>query len=1089
MKKIFTTTHWKRFSGLRIPILILGICSFLQTQSLNANNVLQDDEKVITGVITDANTGEALPGVSILIKGTTTGSITDVDGKFTLNAKSSDILVFSFVGFLSEEIPVGNQTEISISLTPDIIGLDEIVVIGYGVQKKKLVTGANLNVSGEDIQALNTTSSMDALKGLSPGVSITQNSGVPGAGNKVFIRGIGTIGNYKPLYIVDGIAMGDIDHLSPSDIEDIDVLKDAASAAIYGSRAANGVILVTTKKGKFNTATSVNYSGYYGWQNAYNLPEMLNAKQYSEIINRASINAGGDSIDFASRGVPYWDEIEDGTYEGTNWLELSRHKNAPVQSHSLNITGGSEHSTFSLGTSYFEQQGILGKQANNDYKRIGLRLNSEHILFKKNERNLVVIGQNLTYTNESNPTMRTGSIYWSDIRNMMATDPFLPMYAEDEDDPAYPYHFASTWTSGNVVNPIASMENNSRWNTNNNNTITGNAYLEIEPLKKLKIRSSFGINNWYGSSRHWEPVHRLGNNAQSNRDRDYLDQNMWSGYSWTSTSTASYDFNINSNHSFSILAGAEFLKTAADLNIEGHNENSVYGKYEYAYLDNFDPLDATNVTWAGFGSKDKYGWTLISYFGRLTYNFKETYLLNATLRYDGSSNFDRGNRWGTFPSFSAGWILSNEDFMQSTASWLSFMKLRASWGQNGNQDVGRSFAYQASITREGYNYFFGPDHSARTPGSTPSQVPNSGIHWETSEQTNVGTDMGLLNNKLQFSFDWYRKDTKDWLIEAPASSMNGTLPPVVNGGNIRNSGIEAMVRWSHQIGDFKYSVSGTFAYNKNEMTSIPSADSIYHGPASQLGNNTTEMFRCEEGKPVGFFWGYQTAGVIQDEEDLVAYNSQGTAIGDSAYYAYNTLFPGDLKFVDTNGDGVINSDDKVMIGSPHPDVIVGLQISLEYKGIYLNLTGYGQFGHQIAKSYRSADSPYENWTTEVYETWNGPGTSNRLPRVVQGGRRSWNDISDIYIYDADFFRISNVTIGYDLKELIKALPAKEFRIYGAVNNLYVFTKYNGMDPEVGYAPAETYDEDPTNDYEWGGGIDIGAYPSARTFMVGVNITF
>ena len=1067
------------FSGL------LFLLTVLYPENLFANSFKQD--KTISGTVTDGTTNEPLPGVTVVVKGTNAGTITDINGKFSIQASPEDILVFSFVGYLSEEITVGDQTVLKIVLAPDIIDLDELIVIGYGVQKKKLSTGANLNVSGDDIQALNTTGSMDALKGLSPGVTISQNSGIPGAGNKIFIRGIGTTGNFAPLYIVDGIALEDIDYLSPSDIESIDVLKDAASAAIYGSRGANGVILVTTKRGQFNTAPTVNYSGYYGWQNVYRPPEVLNAQQYIEIQNRASINAGGDSIDFANAGIPYWDEIQNGTYKGTNWFELSTQKNAPVQSHALNITGGSEYSVYSLGVSYYDQQGVIGKQANNDYKRINLRLNSEHVLFRKNEQKLVVLGENLTYTNESNPTLRAGNLYWSDVRNMITTDPLLPMYAENEEDQAYPYHYAIDWTSGNVVNPIASMVNNSNWNTNNNNKITGNAYLEVQPILNLKLRSSFGINNWYSSSRHWEPAYHLG--TQTFEDNDYLRQDMSSGYTWTSTSTASYDFRIRNMHSFGILAGAEFMRNASTLNIWGENRNSIYKSYEYAYLDNFDPLDVTNVTLANFGSKDEYGWAMISYFGRLIYDFKETYLLNATLRYDGSSNFDRGHRWGLFPSFSAGWVLSNEDFMQNTISWLNFMKLRFSWGQNGNQDVGRKFAYQSNISTEGNNYFFGPDHSIITVGSTPYQVPNSGIHWETSEQTNVGTDMYMLGNKLQFSFDWYRKDTKDWLIEAPASSMDGTNPPVVNGGNVRNSGIETMVRWNNREGDLKYSIAGTFAYNKNVMVSIPNSDSIIHGPVNQLGNNTTEMFRCEVGKPIGFFWGYATDGVIQDEADLIAYNSQGTAIGDSAYFPYSSLAPGDLKFVDTNGDGEITSDDKVMIGDPHPDFIFGLQLSVEYKGIYLNLTGYGQAGMQVAKSYRSSDSQFDNWTTEVYETWNGPETSDRLPRVYRGGGRNWNYISDIYIYDADFFRISNLTIGYDLKRLFDALPTREFRIYGAVNNLHTFTRYNGMDPEVSYAPSNRYDNDPENDYEWGGGIDLGIYPQARTYMVGVNITF
>ena len=351
--------------------------------------------------------------------------MTDIDGKYAITASPQDVLSFSFVGYLAEEYAVEDKTVLDVTLDEDIIGLDEVVVIGYGTQKKKLNTGANLNVSGDDIQAMNTTGSMDALKGLSPGVSITQNSGVPGSGNKISIRGIGTIGNYAPLYIVDGIAVGDIDNLSPSDIETLDILKDAASAAIYGSRGANGVVLVTTKKGKKNTKPIVSYNGYYGWQNVVNPPQLLNAQEYVAAMDEANESSGFPRDNYATQ-VPIGHKIESGEWEGTNWFNEIEEKNAPVQSHSLNITGGSERSVFSLSGSYLNQQGILGKQVNNDYERINLRLNSEHILFQtKSGRDIVTLGENLTYTNEKNPTIRTGNIYWNDLHNMLVTSPFL----------------------------------------------------------------------------------------------------------------------------------------------------------------------------------------------------------------------------------------------------------------------------------------------------------------------------------------------------------------------------------------------------------------------------------------------------------------------------------------------------------------------------------------------------------------------------------------------------------------------------------------------------------------------------------------
>jgi TonB-linked SusC/RagA family outer membrane protein len=1064
-RKRFFKQHFTRVKLLLILALAFQVTLFGQ-------------EKQIKGTVIDAS-GNPLPGVNVTIKGTVTGTVTDIDGNYIIMASPKDVLSFSFVGYLAEEYTVAGNTVLDVTLDEDIIGLDEVVVIGYGTQKKKLNTGANLNISGEEIQALNTTGSMDALKGLSPGVSITQNSGVPGSGNKIFIRGIGTTGNFNPLYIVDGIAVGDIDNLSPSDIETIDILKDAASAAIYGSRGANGVVLVTTKKGKKNTKPIVSYNGYYGWQNVVNKPELLNAQEYVAAMDEANLSSGFPVDNYAAQ-VPNWAEIQSGEWKGTNWFNEIEEKNAPVQSHTLNITGGSDRSVFSISTSYLNQQGILGKQANNDYERINLRLNSEHILFQtKSGRDIVTLGENLTYTNEKNPTIRTGNIYWNDLHNMLVTSPFLPMYADDPSDLAYPYHYCIDWNT-QESNPVAEMNLQSQYNTNNNNTILGNAYLDLQPIPELHLRSSFGINNWYGSSRHWTPEYHY--STVSNNDFDQVDQRMYSGFTWTSTNTITYSFDLMAVHKFTVLVGNEYIKNAKDLSMDGHNESSIFNDPEYGYLDNFDPMDETNVLLANFGSSDKYGWAMASYFGRLSYDFKETYLLTAVLRYDGSSNFDRGHRWGQFPSVAAGWVISNESFMQNTSNWLNFMKLRASWGQNGNQDIGRDFVYLSSITVTGVNYFFGPDHSLITVGSTPTQVPNTDISWETSEQTDIGLDMNFLRNKLQFSLDWYMKDTKDWLVKKISSSMDGTDPPWVNGGLIRNKGIETLLRWNDQRGSFRYSVTGTFAYNKNEVLEVPSSDSIFHGPTDVLSQGTQEMFRAQVGYPIGYFWGFETAGVMQNEQEVAAYvNAEGNPY-------FSKMVPGDLRFVDKNKDGAISNADKVMIGNPHPDFIFGLQISADYKGIYLQLTGNGAAGNQIAKNYRSVDNYRHNYTKEVYDQrWHGEGTSDQYPRLVRGGHKNYQYISDIYIYNGDFFRISNLTLGYDFKQLFKKMPLAELRLYGSAKNLYTFTSYPGMDPEVGYSPTDDNNSD--RNFPWGSGIDLGLYPQSRTFMIGLNITF
>jgi len=1048
--------------------------------ALYANNVLQQEKQTITGTITDAD-GLALPGVSIQIKGTATGTVTNLDGKFSLSASSNNVLEIKLVGFLTEEITVGESTKMDVKLIEDVVGLDEVVVIGYGVQKKKLSTGANISVKGENIESMKTTNTIDALKGISPGVSITQKSGQAGSGSKVNIRGVGTVFKAEPLYIVDGIAVGDMDNLSPSDIESIDVLKDAASAAIYGSRAANGVILVTTKTGKAGK-TSISYDGYFGRQNVAKKPGTLNAKQYAEIQNEGMVNDGKKPYVW-NLFVPDWDKVESGEWNGTNWFDEITNENAPIQSHALNITGGTEKSNYSVGASYLDAKGILGKQGNSDYKRTNLRLNSEHILVEKNGQNILVFGEKLTYTNSKKPTIRNGGAYWNDVRWMLTASPFLPVYNDEGD-----YHYAlnadtaiygtgyQPWNA-NETNPIGMMDYNTRNNTNNNNSIVGNAYMVIQLIKNLKFRSAYGVNYYSNSTRQWIPQYDLSVNAVT--ERDQVNQSMSSGYTWTWTNTLDYTINIGS-HNISALLGQESMKEKSKLTINGHNENTFFQDAEYAYLDNTPEVDET-TTWVTLGGSDKYGWGLLSYFGRLSYDFKETYLLTATMRYDGSSMFDEGNKWGKFPSLSAGWVMSNESFMSGTSNWLNYLKLRGSWGQNGNQQI-YPFQYLASLTFEQANYFFGTEKSIRTVGSYPPILPNPDIKWETSEQWDIGTDMNFFNNRFQLNFDWYKKVTKDWLVLAPQLDTYGTGAPYINGGEISNKGYEIGLRWNDQKGDFRYSVSASLAHNKNEVTNIKNDEKIIHGPSNLLSQGTSEMNRAQVGFPVGYFWGYETDGVMQDSAEVAAYV---TPAGEPYF---SKMKPGDIRFVDKNQDGKIDDLDKVMLGDPNPDYIFGFQISLDYKGISFQVSANGQSGNQIAKSYRMfGDGPKNNFTQDVYNRWHGAGTTNDYPRLSSVPHRNTQNISKIYIEDGDFLRIGTITLGYDLKQLIKKLPVGELRIYATAKNIKTFTNYSGMDPEVGYAPED--DDNPEDDYRWMKGVDLGLYPSAKSYLIGLSIKF
>jgi TonB-linked SusC/RagA family outer membrane protein len=1044
---------------IRIKLMLLIILAFQVT--------LFGQEKQVKGTVTDAS-GASMPGVNVMLKGTQTGTVTDINGNYSIVASEKDILVFSFIGYLEEEYPVGTNTVIDVGLEEDVIGLDEVVVIGYGTQKKKLNTGATVNIGGDEVQALNTTSTMDALKGISPGVNITQNNGMPGSGTKVYIRGIGTIDNAKPLYIVDGISVGDIDNLSPSDIESIDILKDAASAAIYGSRAANGVILVTTKSGKKDSKAVVSYDTYIGWSNVYKKPDLLNAQQYAEILSEANANSGKKPITYATL-VPEWDRIESGEWTGTNWFDEITVKNAGVQSHALNVTGGTAKSTYSLGASYLSEQGILGKQANSIYKRLNLRLNSEHVIIEKAGRDILVVGENMTFTNTKKPTLRTGNIYWSDVHNMLVASPFMPVY-----DSTGGYSYSIPWDV-NTPNPIALLEYNGKNNKNNNNTITANAYFVLEPIKNLKIRSSFGINNWYGSSWQWIPRYSL--SPVTSTPRDQVTQRMNSGYTWTQNNTITYSYSIGS-HNFSAMVGNEIMKNAKNLWIEGKNDSSLFMDAEHAYLSN-EPI--INSTYTRLTGKDEFGWGLMSYFGRLSYDYKETYLLTLVMRADGSSNFDEGHRWGKFPSVAAGWVVTNESFMAGTSHWLNFMKIRGSWGRNGNQDIAK-FQYLATLSLVQANYFFGTDKTQRTIGSYPPILPNPNVSWETSEQLDIGTDMNFLNSRLQFSFDWYKKDTRDWLVVAPALQTNGTGAPFINGGTITNKGVEIALHWNDRIGEFNYGISGSMSFNHNEVVDIKNDEKIIHGPANVLSQGTSEMFRAQVGYPVGYFWGYETDGILQDSAEVDAW------VGPDGEKYFTKQAPGDVRFVDQNHNGNLNDSDKVMIGNPNPDFILGIQLNAEFKGFYIQVTANGAFGQQVAKSTRSfEDSPKQNYETDVYERWHGPGTSDKKPRLMWGSHQNTKYVSDIWIENADFLRISNVTIGYDLSKLFKKMFLSETRLYVSAKNLYTFTKYSGMDPEVGYGPEDN--NNPSNDFPWSSGIDLGLYPSARTYMVGLSIKF
>ncbi len=1060
-KEIFTTkqTRQKAKSLLVFLLLFMACGSSVFAQSKN-----------ISGVV--ASAGEPLIGASIAEKGTTNGTITDKDGRFNLVVSPEATLVVSYLGYDSQEVRVKGQSFLTIEMNAAVNMLDEFVAIGYGVQQKKLITGATVQVKGDDIAKLNTVNTLGALQSQTPGVNIIKQSGKPGDGFKVTIRGLGTIGDSDPLYIIDGVPNGDIGMLSPSDIESVDVLKDAASAAIYGARAANGVILITTKQGKKGKAT-IEYDGYIGFQNLAKTVTPLNAQQYLEILNEAGYNRQY----FADR-IPgsILEGVDNGTFKGTNWLKEMTLENAPQMGHAVNVTSGGDVSTFSFGFSYTSQEPVIGLEApevKSLYERYTLRLNSEHHIIRNGNRNILTFGETLTagHTSSSGLGMGTGNIYWNDVRSALAGNPLLPVYDENGD-----YHTPLEGLDYQSVNPLAQMDYLRSRVTSKNYSVRGSLYLIFEPIKNLKWRSTFGYAYNGGTSREYVPVYRL--NSVNFSDQDKVTQSSWNGLQWSWDNTVSYEFTLNQAHKFNVMVGNSLERWGFGENLGGSNKGSEFDSFEFAYLNNVKTVTSGTTTVSGSPWDDG---GLVSFFGRVNYDYAGKYMASVTMRADGSSNFARGHRWGYFPSVSAGWNIHEENFFKENVTFMDQLKLRASWGENGNCNIGR-LAYLETIAignaTNAAIYYFGEDKNAYTIGAYADKIANPDLTWETSRQTDIGLDTRFLKNRLGFSIDWYEKLTLGWLVKPQGLGIWGTDAPYINGGDIRNTGVEISLDWSDKVGDFTYSIRGNMSYNHNEVLSIDNGEGFINGTSNVLTHNTTYLARAEVGQPVGFFHGYKTNGIFQNQEQIDSYTWTDPTTGETKKILPDAK-PGDVIFVDLNNNGSIDDGDKTFIGDPHPDVTYGISINLGYKGFDFSLTGYGVAGNQIAKSYRNnTNTTFDNYTTEILDRWHGEGTSNRLPSI-NGSSINWGYVSDLYIEDGDYFRISNVTLGYDFSRLIKSKYISQLRLYASVQNLFTFTNYSGMDPEVGYGGGD----------DWTSGIDLGYYPGSRTYMFGVNLKF
>lgn len=1030
----------------------------------------------VTGTVKGG--GDVLIGASVTEKGTNNGTMTDMDGKFILTVKPNATLVVVYVGFEPLNVVVGNKHNLDIELKESSNVLNEVVAIGYGVQKKKLTTGASVSLKGEDLQKMNTTNALQAMQGQTAGVNITSTSGQPGGGIKVNIRGVGTIGNSDPTYVVDGVITGDITYLNNADIASIDVLKDAASCAIYGVNGANGVVLITTRGGGASGGASkgkISVDSYFGVQNVARKANLLNAKEYAILVNEGAVNSG--------KQVYFTQSQIDAMGTGTNWMDQMFAKDVPTQNINIAANGGGDASTYSLAFSYTDQGGIVGGKDLSDYQRYNFRVNTEHKMYG----DFLKLGEHITYSHINQKGVKDGDQYNNSLRSALSTTPFLPMYdsngsfVNSSDYAMYYYDSGAlvdkSWYNGEA-NPYASMLYTNQ-NQTRSDKLLGDVYAELQLLKGLKFKSTFGFE-YNGTNYHsYLPVYSLSIYDFSTSEK--ITQTTTASYTWNWDNTINYNLSLK-DHNFDFLLGSSLRRYEGSWLTGANTGSTLFSSLGQAYLSNStitsvsassDPQTVTNTLSL---TGNAYSVTAHkSYFGRINYNYKETYMATVVIRADGSTYFAKGNQWGYFPSVSAGWVMSNENFMKPTNKWLDFLKIRASWGNNGNDKISKTFAYESLITLSNATYNIGGTDVA---GSYPSTIGTSGLKWETSRQLDLGFDSRLLGGKLNLNFDWYKKTTKDWLVQAPVYGTTGVSSnPYINGGDVDNAGAEIMLSYSDRIGkDFKYTISGTYTYNKNTVNHIPTSDGIIHGGTNILYDNATEFFRAESGHPLGYFWGYKTAGIFQTTEEVSSNISNGQVL-------QPTALPGDVKYVDLNKDGVIDSNDKTDIGDPNPHHLFGMSLSFSYKDFDFSLAGSGVSGNKIVQSYRNIANRYGNYTNAFLARWHGEGTSNSMPRLTEDNA-NWANFSDLYIHDGAYFRINNVTLGYDFTKMMKCKYISQCRLYVAAENLITFTKYDGMDPEVGFSAQGSNSE-----YNFGQGVDVGFYPRPRTCLLGLNLKF
>lgn len=1015
--------------------IILGFVTLL-TYSQNLN---------LKGTVTDAS-GSPLPGVNILVKNTNLGTTTDFDGNFELSkVPTGSILQFSYVGYTSREVKVTNANVLKIQLQEDAQALEEVVIVGYGTQKVSKVSGAVSMVGNKEIENLKPTRAEEALQGQAAGVNVIS-SGSPGATPTVLIRGIPSYTGTNPLVVIDGVTqtLEDLNSLNPSDIESMNVLKDAALTAIYGVSGGNGVIVVKTKSGKKNTKTTYGFDASYGFQEVAKTINVLNASEYAAILNEASVASGGSLIFPNLTGLGL----------GTNWQKEVL-VDAPISINNFTASGGSETSSYFLSAGYLAQDGVVGGGDKSFFNRANLTAN-----YNTNINDKLLFILNTSYANIKGKGLSENNI-GSVLSNALNFDPTVSPYDANGN-----FGISNTITQ-EIKNPLAQIADT--YNKGNTNKLFGKIELQYDILSNLKVTSRFGYTYVDVFAKNFSPLVYYGvghNQTTAHPDlspivtidpvtgdvtstHSRVSESMTNYFSYTYELFGNYNFKIANDHAFETVLGFSIGKNSGS-NVTANAEDVPFNSWTYADVSaaTGDAKSQTSGSW-------QYESRNVSYFSRINYDYQDKYLLSFTARMDGSTSFGKNNKFAFFPSASIGWVISREDFFSS--SFIDYLKFRGSYGSVGNDNISPQFARISTFPK----YTFDGNIVS---GSTLLSIPNDDVTWENQIQYNAGIDIKLFGNRLSLNADYFVKTVDDLLFSPTLSLYLGTPEyPAANIGKTKSSGIDLSVGYNDvYFDDFKVNTNISFTTSKNNVEEINNGDKFIWGAG--YGIPYTNLTRFEEGFSPGYFFGYKTDGIFQNAAEVAAHATQ------------NGAQPGDIRYVDVNQDGVVNDLDRTKIGDPFPDFTLGWNLSFDYKNFDFNVFTYASVGGDIYRAY-DRNLNFTNKFAGTLNRWRGEGTSNTEPRVAFVDTNNNRRASDRYVEDGSFAKIKNIQLGYTLPEgTFKSAGFAKIRLYAQVKNAYTFTDYTGFDPEISSGVLDT-------------GIDRGSYPQPRTWSLGVNVKF